>query len=98
MCSTLMYNIVNNKVKGYSCKQKLLSIDHCHNTRQKTSQLLYIETSSTNQGKRSFVNNGATIWNSIDKNIRESLSIHSFKKHMKKSLISGTFQIDLYYD
>ena len=62
---------------------------HSYATRQSTDQKLFIPRKNTTQyGIFSVRYPGASLWNTIPKDIRSRLSVHSFRKTLKKYFIS----------
>ena len=49
---------------------------HCHNTRYATNQNYFIQQVSTNAGKKTISNRGATHWANVDQQLKDKS--HSF--------------------
>ena len=88
-CSIKMFQIIQLNLHEYFA-EKLSSqqITHNHTTRASTSQNLTTPHYRYNKCQKSFLYQGTKIWNEIPTTIRNSETLHVFKKNLKKFLLS----------
>ncbi len=72
-----MYKIIHNQAPNYLCN-RFAKQETYHNTRNRN--VLTIEKPNTEYKKRSFSYRGATLWNSLDENVRNACNLVSFKR------------------
>ena len=59
---------------------------HCHNTRYATNQNYFIQQVSTNAGKKTISNRGATHWANLDQQLKDKSHI-AFSNHYRSFLL-----------
>ena len=92
-CKTdLMYRCIKSDAPDILTKCILdRKITHSHFTRSQSSNTgnIYIQLSRTDWGRRTFNNSGAMLWNNLPTNVKDSLSIQSFKKALKNLVLNS---------
>ena len=90
-----MYNIINGKAPQYlSDSFRYVSSVHSKNTRQNSTDKLYVPNFKLETGKRTFKYRGAVLWNNIPDYIKESPSESVFKTRYKNFLRLESFSKD----
>ena len=76
----IMFKTLNNM--GPNCLKELFTFkkEILNRSLRNSSSTIRLPKPNTNNMKKSFVYDGASIWNSLPKNIRESNSLSSFKR------------------
>ena len=79
-----MYKIINGKAPQYlSDSFRYVSSVHSKNTRQNSTDKLYVPNFKLETGKRTFKYRGAVLWNNIPDYIKNHLQ-KAFLKHVTK--------------
>ena len=85
--AVLMYKCINNLAPFYLTKDfSKVSDTHHHCTRQATDEILSIPHIKSECFKHSPLVTGATVWNSLNNEIRSASSVKSFKTMLKNIL------------
>ena len=76
----IMFKTLNNM--GPNCLKELFTFkkEILNRSLRNSSSTIRLPKPNTNNMKKSFMYDGASIWNSLPKNIRESNSLSSFKR------------------
>ena len=77
----MMYNIFYDQDPSYLCQFKRVGSVHSYETRG--SIMVYVIPEAKTQGKRTFMYNGAKLWNSLDISTRSIQCKYRFKKECK---------------
>lgn len=85
--SVMTYKCVNGMAPQYLCN-KLINRSHVHDRNTRNRALLQIPLHRTTSGQRSFRYRAVTIWNNLESSLKQVISIHSFKKNMKKQMFN----------
>jgi hypothetical protein len=88
--AVLMYKCVNNLAPDYLCN-KLIKRSSIHNRSTRTCDSLQIPLFKTAAGQRTFAFRALHIWNNLEKNLKDSSSLKTFKAALKKDLLEKTF-------
>jgi hypothetical protein len=88
----MMFKIYYNMAPSYLCNFKKVSDVHSHNTRG--SNMSYIIPHVKSQGSRSFMFNGAKLWNKLPTVIKAIDSKESFKSKCKSYLFNQMYEIE----
>ena len=83
-----MHQLRNNKLPFSLYDYVKLNEIHSHNTRQTQNAVYFKPRVKKSIGKELLVYRGVKLWENIDNSIK-SLSWHSFKKRLKRRLISN---------
>ena len=86
LSANMMYNIFYDKAPSYLCHFKRVDSVHSHATRG--SIMSYVLPKIKTQGKKTFMYNGAKLWNSLSVSMRSIESKDRFKKDCKKHFFS----------
>ena len=78
----LMHRIFYGLAPSYLCNFRRVDSSHSHRTRHSIKSFVLPEVKS--QGKKSFMYNGARLWNSLPVNIRLIENKDNFKKKCKR--------------
>ena len=84
----LMYRVAHSDVPYNIYKMFcLVSSVHKYSTRQSSNY--YINSSRTKLKSETFKISGPKIWNEIDNLAKTKKNIHTFKRHLKKSILNN---------
>jgi hypothetical protein len=78
----IMFKTLNNM--GPNCLKELFTFKNeiLNRSLRNSSSTIRLPKPNTTNMKKSFMYDGASIWNSLPKNIRESNSLSSFKRNI----------------
>lgn len=82
----MMYNIFHGLAPTYLCTFKRVADIHSHNTRK--SENCYVVPHVKSHGSKSFMYNGAKVWNNLPKYIKCTKTKDDFKNKCKKYLFN----------
>ena len=87
LSANLMYNIFYDQAPSYLCQFKRVFSVHSYGTRG--SETNYVIPEIKTQGKKTFMYNGARLWNSLPDSIKLIEVKNNFKKKCKKHFFSA---------
>jgi hypothetical protein len=95
-CLSMMYKIVHGQTPQYllDLLPQRQEIPGRRNLRSETNNQLLIPFTRTESFRRAFIPYSARLWNSLDKNVRESPSLEIFKNSFKTEAIANS---ELFY-